>query len=90
MTPAQVGIVGVVLGVVVTYASLAVRWTASGWQWYASLPRPAWQPPDAVFGVIWPFSFAALVVAGVTVALQGLREQALTWAALLTLSAPGA
>lgn len=28
--------------------------------WYASLRRPAWQPPDWVFGVIWPYNFLAL------------------------------
>ena len=28
--------------------------------WYSSLRRPAWQPPDWVFGVIWPYNFLAL------------------------------
>ena len=32
--------------------------------WYASLPRPRWQPPDLVFGVVWPLNFGALAVVG--------------------------
>lgn len=31
--------------------------------WYQSLNRPSWQPPDIVFGLIWPYNF---VVLGIT------------------------
>ena len=34
--------------------------------WYAALPKPAFQPPDLVFGVMWPLSFVLLLVVGVT------------------------
>lgn len=86
MTVAQAATAVVVLVVVAAYATLAVRWTASGSQWYAHLARPSWQPPDVVFGVVWPLSFAALAVAGVAVAVEGPPRSALTWVLALTLS----
>lgn len=30
--------------------------------WYQSLNRPSWQPPDIVFGLIWPYNFIVLGV----------------------------
>ena len=50
--------------VIAGYAGLAVRWTSAGSVWANALPRPSWQPPDVVFGVIWPLNFLALAVAG--------------------------
>lgn len=35
--------------------------------WYQSLNRPNWQPPDFVFGLIWPYNFLMLGIASVTV-----------------------
>ena len=35
--------------------------------WYQSLNRPNWQPPDIVFGLIWPYNFLMLGIASVTV-----------------------
>ena len=32
----------------------------TGGAWYRSLERPAWQPPDVVFGLIWPYNFLVL------------------------------
>jgi tryptophan-rich sensory protein len=31
--------------------------------WYASLTRPAWSPPDAVFGPVWTVLYLAMAVA---------------------------
>ena len=53
--------------VIAGYAGLAVRWTSAGSAWANELPRPSWQPPDVVFGVIWPLNFLALAVAGTAV-----------------------
>lgn len=86
MTLGQVVIALGVLVVVVAYAALAVRWTSSGRQSYASLRRPSWQPPDAVFGVVWPLSFLTLAVAGVGVAAEGPPRDALVWTLLLAAS----
>jgi benzodiazapine receptor len=83
---ARVGVAAGVLVVVVVYATLAARWTSAESDWYRSLPRPRWQPPDLVFGVIWPLNFVALVVSGVTVALQSAPRDGLSWLALFAAS----
>lgn len=51
--------------VVVAYAVLANAWNGRDPGWYDALPRPSFQPPDVVFGVVWPLSFLAMLVAGV-------------------------
>ncbi len=86
MTAARVAGVVAVLVVVGAYAALSVRWTADSGDWYVSLPRPRWQPPDLVFGVIWPLNFIALVVAGTAVVLTTPSGDALAWLALLAAS----
>ena len=54
--------------VVVLYASLSGLSVSTGTDWYENLPQPGWQPPDWVFGVIWPLNFLALIVAGIVMA----------------------
>lgn len=49
---------------VVTYGGAANAWNGRDPGWYAGLPRPSLQPPDAVFAVMWPLGFALLVAAG--------------------------
>lgn len=56
------------LGVVVVYAVLSGLWVNADAGWYASIPKPPWQPPEWVFGVIWPWNFLSLAVAGVVLA----------------------
>ena len=56
-----VGIIGT--AIVALYAIGSGRLVATDDQWYRSLPRPAWQPPSFVFGIIWPYNFLMLVVA---------------------------
>lgn len=55
------------LAVVVAYAGLSRLWTDTESAWYRSHTEPAWQPPDVVFGIIWPLNFLALAVVGVLV-----------------------
>jgi len=50
---------------VVAFAGLANVWTGHEPGWYAALNRPFFQPPDVVFGVMWPLNFALLLVVGV-------------------------
>ena len=76
---------GVVL-TVVAYAGLATRWVSSDPGWYAALTKPAWQPPDWVFGVAWPYNFAALLLAGVAISLNQPTRTSLPWLALLIAS----
>jgi benzodiazapine receptor len=61
---------GAGLLVVLAYAVLPGLWVGHDPGWYASLTKPAWQPPDVVFGVMWPLNFLALAVAVVVVALR--------------------
>ena len=48
---------------VIAFAVLAIYvigsgiWVNTGDNWYQSLNSPSWQPPDFVFGLIWPYNF---------------------------------
>lgn len=49
------------------YAVLSTIWVSSDPGWYDALRKPGFQPPDIVFGIIWPLNFLALGVVGVLV-----------------------
>jgi benzodiazapine receptor len=51
---------------VVVFAALSNVWNGHDPGWYASLSRPSFQPPDVVFGVMWPLNFMLLLVVGLT------------------------
>jgi benzodiazapine receptor len=57
--------IGIVL--VLIYALGSGFWVNNAPGWYTSLNRPSWQPPDFVFGLIWPYNFVILGVAAVRV-----------------------
>ena len=52
---------GIVL--VLIYASGSGLWVNTGDGWYNNLNKPSWQPPDFVFGLIWPYNFLVLGIA---------------------------
>lgn len=79
-----VSVVSVAL--VVVYAAGSGWWVSSGDDWYQRLERPAWQPPDAVFGLAWTYNFAALIAAGLAVSLRGTGAARVVWIAGLALS----
>lgn len=79
-----VGILGTTI--VAVYAIGAGRWVSTDAQWYQSLPRPAWQPPGFVFGIIWPYNFVMLIVATWIVASRLSNTSKLIWLISLTLS----
>lgn len=58
-------VIGIVL--VVIYAGGANYWNRD-YGWYQSLNQPSWQPPDFVFGLIWPYNFIVLGIALWTIA----------------------
>lgn len=60
--------VGVLL--VVVYAGGSAYWVDSASDWYMSLRKPSWQPPDYVFGLIWPYNFIVLGIALVLIAVR--------------------
>ena len=84
MSSAFVG--GISTALVVVYAVGAGRWVSSDPGWYRSLVRPPWQPPDVVFGLIWPYNFVMLAVAGWAVAGRESRSEHVVWLASLALS----
>lgn len=64
---------------VIGYAGGSGLWVSSGDGWYRSLVRPSWQPPDAVFGLIWPYNFLVLGIAGWIVAHRGTTADRTVW-----------
>ena len=76
--------------IVIIYAVGAGRWVSSDADWYRSLNRPSWQPPDVVFGLIWPYNFAMLIIAGFIVASRDSRTEHFIWLASLALSVAAA
>ena len=88
MTRGLVGSIGTAL--VVVYALGAGRWASSDPGWFRSLVRPPWQPPDVVFGLIWPYNFVMLAVAGWAVAARDSRTEHVVWLGSLALSVAAA
>jgi tryptophan-rich sensory protein len=58
-------VIGVAL--VALYAIGSGLWVNTGDGWYRNLNAPTWQPPDWVFGLIWPYNFIVLGIASVLV-----------------------
>jgi benzodiazapine receptor len=71
---------------VVVYAVGSGVWVSANPGWYASLDKPSWQPPDIVFGLIWPYNFIALAVVGVVVAQRGSGRAVGAWLAVAAVS----
>ena len=69
--------IGVTL--VLVYAFGSGIWVSNAPGWYTSLNRPPWQPPNFVFGLIWPYNFVMLGIAAVKVAQTLNRAQTITW-----------
>lgn len=82
MTLARLGLGAAGALLIALYAVLAVRWTGAGSHWAATLTRPSWQPPDVVFGVVWPLNFVAMAVAGTAVARTAPLLEVVLWLAL--------
>ncbi len=71
---------------VIAYAGLSGVWVSTDQGWYLSLEKPWWQPPPVVFGLIWPYNFAALIAVGIVVALNAAPGKVAAFLALLVLS----
>jgi benzodiazapine receptor len=76
--------IGIVL--VLIYACGSGIWVSNAPGWYSSLNRPPWQPPDFVFGLIWPYNFIMLGVAAFNVAQSLNRAQTIIWLSFFALS----
>lgn len=57
--------ISVVIGIaiVVIYVIGSGFWVNTGDDWYRNLNSPRWQPPDFIFGIIWPYNFIVLGIA---------------------------
>jgi tryptophan-rich sensory protein len=79
-----VGVLGTVI--IAIYVIGSGRMVATDAEWYRSLPRPAWQPPSSVFGIIWPYNFAMLITATWLVASRLSTANQMIWLLSLALS----
>lgn len=77
---------GIGIALVLIYAIGSGIWVSSANSWYQSLNSPSWQPPDWVFGVIWPYNFVVLGLAAVLVGQRLDKTLAISWLAIFALS----
>lgn len=83
MTPWRIVSAVIAIILLFIYAGGANYWNRD-YGWYKSLNQPSWQPPDFVFGIIWPYNF---VVIGI--ALYAIISQAKPWIVIATLALLG-
>ena len=78
----------VVIGIalVLVYAIGSGIWVNNSPGWYASLNRPSWQPPDFIFGLIWPYNFVVLGIAAVRISNSLTKTQVTIWLAAFAIS----
>ncbi len=81
---------GIGIFLVFVYAIGSGGWVSSSPGWYATLNRPNWQPPDFIFGIIWPYNFVVLGFAAYNVAQSLSRNLAITWIVLFAASVASA
>ena len=78
------GALGVLL--VFVYAIGSSLWVSNSPGWYSSLNRPPWQPPDFVFGLIWPYNFIVLGIAAIKVSQNLQPKLATLWIVIFAAS----
>ena len=61
-------------------------WVNTGDNWYRNLNQPTWQPPDFIFGIIWPYNFIVLGIAAVTIAQRASTTATLIYCGFFALS----
>jgi tryptophan-rich sensory protein len=61
-------------------------WVNTRDNWYRSLNQPPWQPPDFIFGIIWPYNFIVLGIAAVTIAQRASTTTTLIFLGFFALS----
>jgi benzodiazapine receptor len=67
------------ISLVIIYAIGSGIWVSTGDGWYQSLNAPSWQPPDWVFGVIWPYNFVVLGIASFLVSQRLTKTSIAVW-----------
>jgi benzodiazapine receptor len=74
------------ISLVFVYVVGSGLWVNTGDNWYRSLNQPAWQPPDFIFGIIWPYNFVVLGIAAVTIAQRASTIATLIYLGFFALS----
>ena len=80
--------IGIVL--VLVYVVGSGLWVNTGDGWYRSLNKPSLQPPDFIFGLIWPYNFIVLGIAAVVVSQRASKPVVFTYMAFFALSVAAA
>ncbi len=75
-------VIAVAAGAAIIVAVLGAVLTDIG-DWYFSLSKPSWQPPDWAFGPAWTIVFTATATAGVIAWLRGPDDRAVLAAAFI-------
>ena len=76
--------IGVAL--VLIYVVGSGLWVNTGDGWYRGLNQPSWQPPDFIFGIIWPYNFMVLGIASYQVSRSLTRIENISWLVFFGLS----
>ncbi len=81
-----------VTGVVIVfvYAIGSGLWVNTGDNWYRLLNQPSWQPPDFIFGLIWPYNFVILGFASVAITNKLSTANAIVYLSIFALSVAAA
>ena len=82
------GALGIAL--VFVYVIGSGLWVNTGDNWYRSLNQPGWQPPDFIFGIIWPYNFIVLGIAAVTISQRASTQLALMYLGFFAISVAAA
>lgn len=63
MTGGRITAAALGVALVLVYAGGSGYWVENASTWYLGLKRPLWQPPNVVFGIVWPYNFIMLGIA---------------------------
>jgi tryptophan-rich sensory protein len=79
---------GAIIGIAIlaAYVIGSGLWVNTGDNWYRTLNQPSWQPPDFIFGIIWPYNFIVLGIAAVTIAQKASTLNAVIYLAFFAFS----
>ena len=74
------------IATVFIYAIGSSLWVNTGDNWYRNLNSPSWQPPDFIFGIIWPYNFIVLGIAAVIIARRATTTSTILYLTLFAVS----
>lgn len=77
--------IAIAIGLVLLYA-VGSGFFIDNSGWYQSLNKPTWQPPDIVFGLIWPYNFIMLGISGFIVVRDASSSRSMIFLVFLALS----